>query len=338
MESGLKNERLLLKINHSGSLSLKPRNEVGVNFFDNRDDEDGVISQPLKRPGYNLTLLRQSIDTAITELADIEEVELPDTVLREIYDDALSQITELNQTVSRLERENSTLETTVSNLEAEISNLKSSNDNLEILKAISDNQLEVINDRLVTVIEDLQSAIQRSIAESIQRASLQSRNELLISENNSLKEQLFGRQAQIEAGAVSSGTLFTVRALDISIPSRSPVYAEQEYSGGLFGSSTTNEDIQIKNGRRLELFNASTESLIVSSTLNREVGTDQWIATIGDITIEPQSTRVIELVTVKDWKRNRKSRTYRGSILFTASQGNVSEQITISTEIKRYRK
>jgi DNA-binding transcriptional MerR regulator len=331
MESGLKNENLLLKIERSGSFTLPLRNSAGVNFFDDRDFEDGVISRPLRRDGYDLELLRQSIDISITELADVTDVELPDTVLREVYNDALAQIEEITETVQRLERENSELETTVSNLEAEISNLKSLNDNLEILKAISDNQLEVINDRLITVIEDLQSAIQKSIAEAIQRVSLQSRNELLISENNSLKEQLFGRQAQIEAGAKSSGTLFTVRSPIIGNTSETPIYATQRFKR--FGFGVNNRDITIVNGSTIEIFNASTEALTIQITRNGQA--KRWINPISNVTVNPSEKSTIQISTKKEFSENRNAKSYTGALLFSTTSNGITEQVTLGANIKR---
>ncbi len=338
MNSGLKNESLLLKIERSGSLSLKPRNDFGINFFDDSDFEDGVVSQPLKRPGYNLDLLRQSIDLTITELADVVEELLPDTVLRSLYDEALEQIRNLTSDLERLERDNLNLQTTISNLESEIDNLKSLNDSLEILKAISDNQLEVINDRLITVIEDLQTAIQKSIVEAIQRSSLQARNELLISENNSLKEQLFGRQAQIEAGAQSSGTLFTVRALNITNTSETPIYATQRFkrTGGIafgFGRGVNNRDINIVNGSNIEIFNASTDPITVRITRNG--GADRWIRPIANVTVNPSEKSTIRISTVKEFSQNRNAKTYTGALLFTTTLNGITEQVTLGANIKR---
>lgn len=339
MNSGLKNESLLQKIQQSGSLSLKPRNSVGLHLFDDKDLEDGVISQPLRKPKYNLQSLKESIDISITELLDDVVVEAPETVLREVYNEAIDRITELTDELEELQSQNSSLQSTISNLQSEIQNLQSLNDNLELLKSISDNQLDVITDRLTTSIEDLQAAIQKSIAEAIQRSSLQSRNELLISENNSLKEQLFGRQAQIEAGAISSGTLFTVRALDVVNPLEPPVYATQKYKGGRLGAKTDNYEISIRNGERLEVFNATTKPITVRASLNRDVSdnADQWINKIDDIQIEPGSKKIIKLSTDKNWKRNRKNKTYSGSITFFASLDGISEQVNIPTKIKRYR-
>jgi hypothetical protein len=337
MNSGLKNESLLLKIERSGSLSLKPRNDFGINFFDDSDFEDGVVSQPLKRPGYNLDLLRQSIDLTITELADVVEELLPDTVLRSLYDEALEQISNLTSDLERLERDNLNLQTTISNLESEIDNLKSLNDSLEILKAISDNQLEVINDRLITVIEDLQTAIQKSIVEAIQRSSLQARNELLISENNSLKEQLFGRQAQIEAGARSSGTLFTVRALNITNTSETPIYATQRFKRTGVNISrlggVNNRDIDIVNGSNIEIFNASTDPITVRITRNG--GAERWISPIASVTVNPSEKSTIRISTVKEFSQNRDAKTYTGALLFTTTLNGITEQVTLGANIKR---
>ena len=90
--SGLKNEAQVAKIFVSGSSVLPQTNDSGVRLFKESDLSDGIISGKLIRPKYNTKELKKSIDTDIFELLPNLAPDLPDTVLRSTYNEALARI------------------------------------------------------------------------------------------------------------------------------------------------------------------------------------------------------------------------------------------------------
>jgi len=115
--TGLKNEVLISELLTSGSLALPAKNEYGVHLFDSKNLEDGVVSGKLVKPKYNEEELLKSVDTTIIELLPIAAPDLPDTVLRSIYNEATQSILDLRVEVRRLNNENSDLRAKVQELE-----------------------------------------------------------------------------------------------------------------------------------------------------------------------------------------------------------------------------
>ncbi len=177
--SGLKNEQKVQEILEKGSSVLTQKNSAGVRLFKESDLGDGIIGGKLFRPNYNTDELRKSIDTDIFELLPQEVPELPDTVLRSVYDDALSQIDDLTLEVERLNIEIGELSSKISELEIVSESLKIEADN-QILKAnISEQQSITANEQVGQTTIDLSNAIQNSINEAVERVSLTARNESL---------------------------------------------------------------------------------------------------------------------------------------------------------------
>ena len=333
--SGLRNEELLKEIEELGSQAIKPRNDFGIHFFDEADLKDGIVFAKLTKPKYNNDELRKSIDTEISEFADVEEVIRPDTVLRSVYNEATQSINVLTTELQIRENEIGGLNSRISTLTSERQNLLITNDNLELQKSVSDNQLEVANDRTISSITDLQYSIQKSISEAIQRTSFQARNEALLQQNSILREQLYGRQAQIEGGAVSSGTLFTVRPLLIAQPppDRPPIYVYQTFkTSGTFKKTTTNFEPNFINGSALEFFNASNEELTIIIRMGGD-RTSDWLVIDRSVTIAPLERKTINLrVRSKDWTMNTSNRGYDGFIRFeTRTKDGIYEETSLTT-------
>lgn len=210
--SGLKNEQQVQKILTSGSSTLNERTSAGLRLFKESDLSDGIISGKLIRPKYNNSELKKSVNTDIFELLPQETPVLPDMVLRSIYNEATQSINDLTVDVEVLTTEVGDLESKISELELVSESLKIEADN-EILKAtIADNRANEANKQISKTTIDLQNAVQNSINEAIQRVSLSARNESLLQENESLREQLFGLSARTAEGAISGGdNKFTVK-------------------------------------------------------------------------------------------------------------------------------
>lgn len=225
-DTGLKNKELLKELTISGSLAIKSKNEFGVNLFAQENLKDGVIYGSLVKPKYNETELVKSVDTIITELLPVELPELPDTVLRSVYNDVTQSVIDLTINVENLNIEISELNSKVLTLEAVTESLRVEIDSKDLLIEVANNQLEESNKKISDITIDLTNAIQRGIAESVERVSLFARNESLISTITSLEEQiktlrdqLFGRQAAIQEGATTTSTFgVSVKPDKIGVP------------------------------------------------------------------------------------------------------------------------
>jgi hypothetical protein len=246
-QSGLKNETKVQKILVSGSVVLPQKNSKGLRiarkqkpspvvpiikgYSDLSDipndnygnlseaglqklDElnGGIISGKLVKAKYDNTELKKSIDTTIFELIPQTTVELPDVVLRSVYNEVTQSVNDLTIEVQILTTEVSTLNSEIQELEIVSESLKIEADNEKLKANIAIEQSNVANLQVGETTIDLSNAIQNSINEAIQRVSLTARNQALLQENESLREQLFGLSAQTAEGAQSGATNnFTVK-------------------------------------------------------------------------------------------------------------------------------
>lgn len=246
-QSGLNNERKVQQILVSGSAVLPQKNSKGLRIarkqnpkpaqpnvkgypdlsdipIDNygnlseagsitsNEVDGGIISGKLVRAKYDNTELKKSIDTTIFELIPQTPVQLPDTVLRSVYNVVTQSVNDLTVEVQILTTEVSTLNSEIQELEIVSESLKIVADNEKLTANIAAEQARVANVQVGETTIDLSNAIQNSINESIQRVSLTARNQALLQENESLREQLFGLAAQTAEGAISGGDNgFTVK-------------------------------------------------------------------------------------------------------------------------------
>jgi len=232
--SGLKNEAQVAKIFVSGSTALPAKNSNGVRLFEQSDLSDGIIAGKLIRPKYNTNELKKSIDTEIFELLPNVVPDLPDTVLRSIYDESLERIDVLNLDIEGLNNRINTLNSTISELEILNESLKIEADNQTLAANIADEQRAIANAQIAETTIDLQNAIQNSINEAVQRVSLTARIEALSQENINLREQLYGLAAQTAEGAKSGGNnTFTVKVDGGKVdPNGNDLYVSTNHNAG----------------------------------------------------------------------------------------------------------
>jgi hypothetical protein len=211
IKTGLQNEKLVGKILVSGSLVIDQRN--GTNAFtliDESNPESGIISGKLTKPAYNNSELIKSIDTNIVELIPIKAPDLPDTVLRSVYNPVTQSVIDLTVQVQSLNQQILGLNNKISQLEIVSESLRVELDNKNLIVATTQNQSSQTNSKIQSSITDLQNAIQKSTSEAIQRVSLFARNQSLQQEIDSLRSQLNAKNQAIAAGGVSTGQLSTI--------------------------------------------------------------------------------------------------------------------------------
>jgi cell division protein FtsB len=339
-KKGLQNEKFIRKIKKDGSTVLKPKNDVGINVVDKSDTSSGLISGKLIRPKYNQEELLKSVDTEISELLPRTRPELADTVLRSIYNDALTSIDDLTAQVETLEGQVGSLTSRVESLNATTESLKREIDGLIISKVSSDEQLVVTQESFSTAQTDLQIAIQNSTQEAIQRVSLTARNQSLLQEVDLLREQLFGRTAQIAAGADSLSETVTINNLNKG-GGNFDIYAES-----LKG---TNGFRGFKSGEKFEIVNSGADAVTVKFEKSDDGDTGWFSISIPGSTNTPRGKQVSipggqqVVVTIKenmniiDDKRPTgwgKTRNYDGKVVVTTPSGEVQ----YTTRLRKARK
>ena len=332
--SGLKNEQKVQELLTKGSNALGEKNSAGVRLFKESDLGDGIISGKLIRPKYNNEELKKSIDTEIFELLPQEAPQLPDMVLRSVYNVATQSIADLTLQVQQLTTEVGTLNTKVSELEIVSESLKIEADNERLKANISEQQTLTANEQIATTTIDLQNAIQNSINEAIQRVSLTARNEALFQENVSLREQLFGQTAQIAAGADALTETVAVNSLQKD-PTKGDIYgfAKKRRNGGFQG---------FQAGQKFEIVNSGNES--VSVTLVKG-GDSSWYSlspTGGTpFTVAAGESKEFALSPNNDNINGRrptglgKAKEYDGTLTVKLSTG---ESVILNTKLRKVRK
>jgi hypothetical protein len=337
---GLQNEKFLRKLKKEGSNALKQKNNVGINVADSKDTDAGLVSGKLIRPRYNESELLKSVDTTIVELIPRDKPELPDTVLREVYNGVVQNVNDLTNQVEDLESQVGSLSSQIESLNATTESLRRELDAIELAKASSDEQLVVSQESFSTAQSDLQIAIQNSTQEAIQRVSLTARNQSLLQEVDLLREQLFGRTAQIAAGADSLSETVTINNLNKG-GGEFEIYAESlKGTGGFKG---------FKSGEKFEIVNSGADAVTVKFEKSEDGDTGWFSINIPGSTATargrqisiPAGSQVIvtinESMSVIDDKRptgSGRTRNYDGKVVVTTPSGEVQ----YTTRLRKARK
>jgi hypothetical protein len=298
--TGLKNEQFINELTISGSTAIKTKNDFGIHVFSGSIDNDGVVSSKLVKPKYNNAEIEKSIDISIVELIPISTPELPDTVLRSIYNGALRQIDDLTLEVARLNGVVLELQSNITELQIVTQSLRVELDGKDILIASLENQNQQANSRIQSTIINLQNSIQRSTSEAIQRVSLTARNEALLQEIESLRIELelskeklekttieLTREASIGAelakGAFGGNDL-TVNPNPITDSSISPIAFRGRKKNNYRESSFI-------NGNTLSIFNASDDTV----TVNFEQSNLNFLNNISPVTVRSKAFATVTL-------------------------------------------
>lgn len=328
-KTGLKNEEILGEISISGSSVITNKNERGIYVFNESDTKDGIIYSKLTKPSYNEEELKKAIDITITELIPVAAPLQPETVLKPVYDEAISQIQIRDTTIQTLNTTILDLQANIQTLNAVTQSLRIELDNQKLLVANAENQLAQNTTRLQTNITELQNAVQKATSEAIKRVSLQSINDALSKENATLKDTLYGKQAKIEEGA-SVTEEFSVRVTTIGDPAFK----------GLFYKARANQATeQWINGPTLEIKNFSPKDISISFV---EKNTDM-IQNVSPVSVKPGESKTVTLLENLGWIRDQKpkgvggltlsDKEYFGTLEVSSGKTNLSVPI----KLEKYR-
>lgn len=281
IKTGLQNEAKVKDILISGSGVINTRNEFGVHTFSDQSPTDGILVSKLTKPLYDIPEIVKSLDVTITELIPSEVTSGPAMVLKTVYDSALNEIQLRDATISSLNRNILTLNSKIGQLESVTQSLLIDLDNQKLLVANADNQNAITTTRIRSGIVDLQNAIQKGTSEAIQRVSLLAQIASLKKENETVKEELYGKQAKVAEGFKVSED-FAYKILEIK---------NKDFDGIRFDARANEASEVWVNGPSIQLDNFSTTDITFTFS---EVG-DDLILEIPPVTVIAGGNIVIKL-------------------------------------------
>lgn len=284
--SGLKNEAKISELLVKGSEAIAGKNEYGVYIFSGSAMDDGIISAKLQKPKYDVSEIQKTVDVQIIELLPPITPEEPDVILRSIYNPVTQSVIDLTAQVKTLNGIVSNLTAKVKELEIVSQSLRIDIDSKELIVATAQNQTTQTNAKISTSVVDLQNAIQKATNEALQRVSLFARNQSLQTENENLKDQLFGKSAKIAEGA-KVGQEFSVKAIAKSDANLGDLAFSAKWNG--------NGSVTWINGPDIEVYNFTKDAVTLSFFPSGQVGDVLYAP--GSVTLQPSETRTIKLAT-----------------------------------------
>jgi predicted nucleic acid-binding Zn-ribbon protein len=228
-KTGLQNEIYVEELVVSGSTKITTKNETGIYVFQESNTKDGVVFGKMQKPKYNKNEVEQSIDVIITELLPVIPPEVPETVLKSVYDALMEERNDLTKEVEKLNKDILNLQAIINSLEIVNESLQVELDSKNLSLAAAENQAFQANSQVQSTISELQNALQKATSEAIQRVSAFAKNE-------SLKNQV----AQLE-GQVKTATK-QIESLNTTVSQQNGTIAAKD--GELDNSRTLNANLQ----------------------------------------------------------------------------------------------
>lgn len=344
--NGLKNESFVDRLNVSGSIAIRTKNDFGVHIFSGSVSDDGVIGSTLVKPKYNIGEIEKSLDVTIIELIPVIAPELPDTVLRSIYNLALAQIADLTEEVAVLNGVILNLESDITELEIVTQSLRVQLDGKDLLIASLENENQQANFRIQSSIVNLQNSIQRATSEAIQRVSLTARNESLVQENEGLRLDLNETRARLEQsvkdlirestidderqkGAVGNDDILATPSIE---EQNAPAIA---WRGKPKNFTSPDYDVIFENGKNIQLFNPNTTPMSVNVTYSGFENAKVY-GNITQITVPPNGRFTLKLTAnvsvINDKLRRGSDKTWPGKFTFRTPNGTFSIDAAIQIQ------
>jgi len=198
-KTGLQNEIYVDELVVSGSTKITTKNETGVYVFEEANTKDGVVFGKMQKPKYIKNEVEQSIDVIITELLPVIPPEVPETVLKSVYDALMEERNDLTKEVEKLNNDILKQESIINSLEILNESLQVELDSKDLSLAAAENQAFQANAQVQSTISELQNALQKATSEAIQRVSAFAKNESLKNQVAQLEGQVKTATKQIES-------------------------------------------------------------------------------------------------------------------------------------------
>lgn len=238
------------------------------------DKKDGESVAFLEVPKYVPEEIEKAIDVEVDELVRNRK-DLPEVVLKTLYDEA--QATIVDQSVTILDLENA-----VQDLTAQVAQLTAERDNeierriaAELALAELENLYIALADQFEQTVFELQKAIERSTQEAIERVSLEARFEAIKAQLEASLIAIEVAQAQVEASQeidylnstiIEEGNLFVWK-----IPVRN--ITNPSYDGFFlhYGESKS-KNSNPENGEEVVFYNFSPQPMTITVTKSHPSG------------------------------------------------------------------
>ena len=166
----------LLEKNSSQTVKYSEENTRQIHLASNKKDGESVAF--LEVPNYVPLEIEKALDIEVDELVSNRK-DLPDVVLRSLYESQSLELAEAYETIEGLE-------TDVQNLQAELAQVTSQRDNERELRIAAETALAelenlyiALSDQFRETVIELQKAIERSAQEAVERVSLEARFEAI---------------------------------------------------------------------------------------------------------------------------------------------------------------
>lgn len=181
----LSNEFILTELIKSGSASIKQDiTPTGVIRINTELNTDGVTFGYVEKPIYNEQELIKAVDVVVDELIVPKKITKTPTVLKDVYDDLRELYNQAISDIKDLQKENDELKTEVEFLKNEIETLEQDLDLQKLLKSAADNEKAALAQNLESVSLDLQSALTKGVKEAVERVSREASLQGLLAEKD----------------------------------------------------------------------------------------------------------------------------------------------------------
>lgn len=235
------------------------------------DKKDGESVAFLEVPKYIPEEIEKALDINVDELVRNRK-DLPEVVLKSLYDDKLEELRIANQTIQDLEIQVADLESLLAQRTAERDNEIERRISAELALAELENLYIALSDQFAQTVFELQKAIERSTQEAIERVSLEARFEAIKAQLNASliaievaedQTELAQQTNYLNSTLIEEGEMFVWK-----IPQRN--IRKPDFSG--FFLKYANKSCDAENGEEVVFYNFSSSPMTVTVTRNHPDG------------------------------------------------------------------
>jgi hypothetical protein len=238
------------------------------------DGKDGESVAFLEVPKYVDKEIEKAIDVEVDELISNRK-DLPDVVLKSLYDESLATIASQSLDIERLESDVADLTAQLASMTAQRDNEKELRIAAELALAELENLYVALSDQFQDTTIELQRAIERSTQEAVERVSLEARFEaikarlaasLLAIEVAEQQTELAQQTNYLNSTLLEESGQFVwkIPVNNVTKPDFSGFYID--YGGNKSKSSTP------KNGEEVVFYNFTDSEMIVTVTRSHPDG------------------------------------------------------------------
>ena len=246
-----------------------------------KDGKDGESVAFLELPKYVDEEIKKSIDINVDELVKNRK-DLPDVVLRSLYDEVVADLAAANSRIEILEGQVADLTAQLASMTAQRDNEREQRIAAEMALAELENLYIALSDQFQDTTLELQRAIERSTQEAVERVSLEARFE-------AIKARLAASLLAIEITEEQLETEQAESAAQIALEGRANSFARGSKAGYKMGlqndikndtyqvwiKTENDDDVREVQGLFINCYNFESEEQTV--TISKNTGDTGWI-------------------------------------------------------------